>query len=218
MFSEVDKSIFPDSCEVLEIVPSQLFVYPIFKNGSTSLLKTAPDVGWKIIDQHQIPDITQPITVFLRDPRERFISGVNTFVQQSLRDRPELDTNTILFFVEQYLFLNRHYAPQFFWLINLARFSHAPLKFRHIQDVSELTPLNHRASIVPPTPEFLASIQNFPWQKLELYFSLDQLLMDRIGQQMTFDDLINSIKQTHRYLYDLIFDHTSHVYNVLPKT
>jgi len=218
MFCEINKSIFPDSCEILEIVPSQLFVYPIFTNGSSSLTELAPVAGWKTIDQQKIPDITQPITVFLRDPRERFISGVNTFVQHCLRDNNTLDTKTILFFVEKYLFLNRHYAPQFFWLINLARYSQAPLKFQHINDIGQLTPLNSRAGIVPPTQDFLASIQNFPKKKLELYFLLDQLLIDRIGQQMTFKELIDSIKTNHNYLYELIFNHTYRVSNVLPKT
>jgi hypothetical protein len=218
MFSEIDKTIFPDSCEVLEIVPSQLFVYPIFKNGSSSLFESAPSAGWKTIDQHSISLIQTPITVFLRDPRERFISGVNTFLQHCHRDHRDLDTRTILFFVEKYLFLNRHYAPQFFWLINLSRYTNAPLKFCSIDDIGKLTTRHSRARITPPTPEFLASIQNFPWKKLEVYFLLDQLLIDRIGQQLTFAELVNDIKQTHNYLYELVFDHNHMVSDVLPKT
>jgi hypothetical protein len=92
------------------------------------------------------------------------------------------------------------------------------LKFQHINDIGQLTPLNSRAGIVPPTQDFLASIQNFPKKKLELYFLLDQLLIDRIGQQMTFKELIDSIKTNHSYLYELIFNHTYRVSNVLPKT
>jgi hypothetical protein len=218
MFGEIDKAIFPNSCEVLEIVPSQLFVYPIFKNGSSSLTETAPMAGWKTIDQNHIHLIQQPITVFLRDPRERFISGVNTFLQHCHRDYQNLDTRTILFFVEKYLFLNRHYAPQFFWLINLSRYTSVPLKFCGINEVSNLTSLHSRAKIQPPTEEFLTSIKNFPWQKLELYFLLDQLLIDRIGQQMTFAELVSDIKQTHNYLYKLLFDHSHKVFDVLPKT
>jgi hypothetical protein len=218
MFGEIDKAIFPDSCEVLEIVPSQLFVYPIFKNGSSSLTEWAPKVGWKILDQNNIHSIQQPITVFLRDPRERFISGVNTFLQHCHRDYQNLDTRTILFFVEKYLFLNRHYAPQFFWLINLSRYTKVPLKFCNVNNVSSLTPLHTRASIKPPTEEFLTSIENFPWQRLELYFLLDQLLIDRIGQEISFEQLVADIKKTHRHLYDLIFNHCHNIIDVLPKT
>jgi hypothetical protein len=218
MFSEIDKTIFPDSCEVLEIVPSQLFVYPIFKNGSSSLTESVIDMGWKIITKSDIPNIQTPITVFLRDPKERFISGVNTFLQHCHRDCQGLDTKTILFFVEKYLFLNRHYAPQFFWLINLARYSQAPMQFRHMDDICQLTPLHTHAGVNPPTEEFLESIQQFPWKRLELYFFLDQLLIERIGKQMTFFELLNDIKNNHRDLYDLIFEHSNRIFDVLPKT
>ena len=218
MFSEIDKTIFPDSCEVLEIVPSQLFVYPIFKNGSSSLTESAPTFGWKTINECSISQIQSPITVFLRDPKERFISGVNTFLQHCHRDYKDLDSRTILFFVEKYLFLNRHYAPQFFWLINLARYSQAPLKFQHINDISQLTSHVTRAGVNPPTEEFLESIQNFPWNQLELYFFLDQLLIERIGTQTTFVDLVNDIKNTHHDLYELIFKKTYRIFDALPKT
>lgn len=217
MFSEIDKTIFPDSCEVLEIVPSQLYVYPIFKNGSSSLTESAPKLGWKTIDQYNIAQIQTPITVFLRDPRERFVSGVNTFLQHCHRDYHDLDTQTILFFVEKYLFLNRHYAPQFFWLINLARYSQAPLKFQHIDDISQLTPCVTRAGVTPPTQDFLQSIENFPWRQLELYFFLDQLLIERIGTQTTFVDLVEDIKTAHPDLYELIFERTCKIFDALPK-
>jgi hypothetical protein len=218
MFSEIDKTIFPDSCEVLEIIPSQLFVYPIFKNGSSSLNESVSSSGWKKLNQTEISQINSPITVFLRDPRERFISGVNTFVQHCQRDYQNLDTKTILFFVEKYLFLNRHYAPQFFWLINLARYSQAPLVFQHVDNIKQLTARTSRAEVNPPTQEFLSDIQQFPWNRLELYFFLDQLLIDRIGQQITFVDLLTEIKQTQSYLYELIFKHTYNIFDALPKT
>jgi hypothetical protein len=218
MFTEIDNIIFPDSCEVLEIVPSQLFVYPIFKNGSSSLNESAPKFGWNTIKESDISNIQTPITVFLRDPKERFISGVNTFLQHCHRDYKDLDTKTILFFVEKYLFLNRHYAPQFFWLINLARYSQAPLKFQHMNDISHLTSYIPRSSINPPTEKFLESIQNFPWSQLELYFFLDQLLIERVGTQTTFVDLVNDIKNSHYNLYNLIFERTYKIINALPKT
>lgn len=218
MFSEIDKTIFPDSCEVLEIVPSQLFVYPIFKNGSSSLTESITTMGWKTITESGIPDIKTPITVFLRDPKERFISGVNTFLQHCHRDYKDLDTRTILFFVEKYLFLNRHYAPQFFWLINLARYSQAPLKFQHMDDISQLTSHYTRAGVTTPTEEFLKSIHEFPWSQLELYFFLDQLLIEHIGKQMTFAELIAKIKHTQPSLYELIFKHSNRIFDVLSKT
>jgi hypothetical protein len=218
MFGEIDNILFPNSCEVLEIVPSQLFVYPIFKNGSSSLTMPASTFGWKTINESDISQIQSPITVFLRDPKERFISGVNTFLQHCHRDYKDLDSRTILFFVEKYLFLNRHYAPQFFWLINLARYSQAPLKFQHMNDISQITSRVFRPNIIPPTLEFLKEIETFNWSRLELYFYLDQLLVDRIGQTLTYNSLITDAQTNHKDLYDLVFKHTINIVDALPKT
>jgi hypothetical protein len=213
MFSELDNTIFPDSCEVLEIVPSQLFVYPIFKNGSSSLRTTT---NCKKIYNQDIQQIQHPITVFLRDPRERFISGVNTFVQHCIRDNPKLDTQTILYFVKHYLFLDRHYAPQFFWLINLSKFSTVPLILRDRSDISQLTNKNY-STVEKVDSKFTELLADFPWDKLELYFFLDQILIERIGQTLTFDDIIKIVQQRPD-LYNLIFKHTQDTVNVLSKT
>jgi hypothetical protein len=218
MFTELDSIIFPDSCEVIEIVPSQHYVYPIFKNGSSSLHKTQELTGWNSFFNNEITQITCPITVYLRDPRDRFISGVNTFIQHCHRDFDNLDTNTILHFVKNYLFLNRHYAPQFFWLINLARYSTAPLVLQNFVSINQIVDMNSRAGIRPPTPDLLDRLKDFPWQKFELYFFMDQLLMDRIGQTITFQQLVTEIKQQHIDLYNLIFQKSSTLINVLPKT
>lgn len=218
MFTELDSVIFPDSCEVIEIVPSQHYVYPIFKNGSSSLRQTQELTGWNSLYNNEITKITCPITVYLRDPRDRFISGVNTFIQHCHRDFNDLDTNTILHFVKTYLFLNRHYTPQLFWLINLARYSTAPLVLQNFVSIDQIVNMNNRAGIAPPTADLLDKIKDFPWQKFELYFFMDQLLMDRIGQTITFQQLITEIKQQHGNLYNLFFQKSLALINVLPKT
>jgi hypothetical protein len=218
MFSELDNIIFPDSCEVIEIVPSQHYVYPIFKNGSSSLHETQILTEWNSFFNNEITNITCPITVYLRDPRDRFVSGVNTFIQHCHRDFNNLDTDTILHFVKHYLFLNRHYTPQFFWLINLARYSTAPLILQNLDSIDQIVNINDSAGIAPPTKDLLDKIKDFPWQKLELYFLLDQLLVDRVGQTVTFQQLTTEIKQQHSDLYNLIFQKTSTLINALPKT
>ena len=217
MFSELEKIIFPDRCEILEIVPSQRYIFPIFKNGSSSLREYQPNTNWKTIVNEEIGKINGTITVFLRDPKQRFISGVNTFVQHLLRTQ-QLDVPTVLYFVKNYLFLNRHYCPQFFWLVNLARYNSNPLNFESYNGISELTPLRSRAGVSPPTEELLSILESFDWKTLELYFFLDQILLDRIGQTLTFESLINDIKVQHPELYDLIFSKAITLTNVLSKT
>jgi hypothetical protein len=218
MFSELDSTIFPDSCEVIEIVPSQHYVYPIFKNGSSSLHETQTLTGWNSFFNNEITEITCPITVYLRDPQDRFVSGVNTFVQHCHRDFDNLDTNTILHFVKNYLFLNRHYAPQFFWLINLARYSTAPLILQNLDSINQIVDMNDSAGVSPPTKDLLDQIKNCSGQRLELYMFLDQLLIDHIGQTVTFEQLITEIKQQHTDLYNLIFQKSLTLINALPKT
>lgn len=142
MLSRLDDVIYPNRCEVIEIEASQRYIYPIFKNASSSITEWARQQNYKILFNEQIKR-APTIDVVLRDPQKRFTSGVNTFVQNLLKDKPTLSTDTILYFVENYLFLNRHYAPQLSWLINLFRYTTKDTKFHIVgmDQVSNYTPL-----------------------------------------------------------------------------
>lgn len=218
MFSEVDSIIFPDSCEVIQVA-SQHFVYPIFKCGRSSLHQSMEYKGWKFLSEDEIKQITTPITVFLRNPRERFLSGVNTYLQHLAAEGNELDLHTALYFINKYLFLNRHYAPQFFWLLNLARVIgvHAPISLCDVHDISQLTSRHSRAEVEPLTDELKEKIESFDWVKLELYFYLDQILLDHIGQTTTVSNLIAHVKTNNCELYDLVFQKTLNITDALSK-
>lgn len=176
--------------------------------------------GWKFVNEKEIGSITQPITVFLRNPRDRFVSGINTFLQHLDAEGNQLDQHTVLYFVNRYLFLNRHYAPQFFWLLNLMKFSgpNTLVEFQPITEISKLTDIHSHAEVEPITPELAQKIQTFDWNKLELYFYLDQILLDHIGQTINLQDLIKYIQTNHAKLYELVFQKTLNIINVLPKT
>jgi hypothetical protein len=220
VFSELDNIIFPDGCEVIEIVPSQHYVYPIFKCGRSSLTESMQEKGWKFVAEKDIGSITQPITVFLRNPRDRFVSGVNTFLQHLDAEGNMLDQHTILYFVNRYLFLNRHYAPQFFWLLNLVRFSgpNTLIKFQDITEISKLTNVHSHADVEPITLELKERLQTFDWNKLELYFYLDQILLDHLDRTVNLQELIRHIQTDHSKLYELVFQKTLNIIDVLPKT
>ena len=217
MFSELDNIIFPDSCEVIKVT-SQHYVFPIFKCGRSSLTESMQDKGWTFVPELHIKDISDPITVFLRDPRERFISGVNTFVQHLQGN--DLDTHTVLYFVNRYLFLNRHYTPQFFWLVNLLRYAgpNVRVTLKPMSDIDLLTDRHSYADVEPITTELLAKIHSFNWSKLELYFYLDQILLNHMNQTVKIIDLLEHIKTHHAELYDLTFKRAQDIVNVLPKT
>ena len=217
MFSELDNIIFPDSCEVIKVT-SQHYVFPIFKCGRSSLTESMVDKGWTFVPESDIKNISHPITVFLRDPKERFVSGVNTFLQHLQGEN--LDPHTVLYFVNRYMFLNRHYAPQFFWLLNLFRHAGptALVTFRNMSDISQLTKIHSHADVEPITPDLLARIDSFNWSKLELYHYLDQILLDHIDKTIKIQDIITHVKTDHANLYKLVFAKTIELANVLPTT
>lgn len=176
--------------------------------------------GWTFVHQENICKISKPITVFLRNPRDRFISGVNTFLQHLSTKEVNIDQHTALYFINQYLFLNRHYAPQFFWLLNLSRFVgiHHEILLCDIKDISKLTNLHDDAEVLPVTSDLVKVIKSYDWQKLELYLYLDQILLNHIGQTVTVSYLLNYLKIYHDELYNLVFSKTFNIINVLSKT
>ena len=199
MLSRLDDIIFPNRCEVLEIVPSQRYIYPIFKNGTTSLTEYAKEQNYKILVNNQI-DRASVIDVILRAPLDRFISGVNTFVYNTKQDNPNLDLDTIIYFAENYLFLNRHYCPQISWLVNLAKYSDAKLNFCSMDNLSNYTPLT-----ISPIEEKILDATTI--ERLtnnvhnELYLRLDNCLLDLLGQQLTFTEVLAYIKNKDPYAY-----------------
>ena len=132
MLSQLDNIIFPDRCDVLEIVPSQRYVYPIYKNGSSSLYNS----GFRLLEHDELTQI-EVVDIYVRDPYERFVTGVNSF----LKYNQNLDRNTCLHFISNFLFLNRHFCPQFYWLVNLQRFTDAKIRINPIESISEITNL-----------------------------------------------------------------------------
>ena len=184
MLSRLDDIIYPNRCEVIEIEPSQRYIYPIFKNASSSINEWAKQQQYKILFNDQLKRI-DVIDVILRNPEERFISGVNTFVWNLKRDQPSLDQETVLYFVENYLFLNRHYAPQLAWLLNLFRYiDGTKINLVSIDSVKEYTPLN----IKPEEDKILSDeiVTRLNGNKFnEMYLRMDTRLLDLVGNTWT---------------------------------
>jgi hypothetical protein len=204
MLSRIDEIIYPNRCEVIEFTDPQRFVYPIFKNGSSSITEYAQYQNYKILFNEQIK---KPITieVILRDPMSRFISGINTFVSNIKRDNPNLDIDTIIYFAENYLFLNRHYAPQLSWLLNLNKYLHknARLRLYDMTALSSFTPLT-----VNPTEDNLLNTQVVERLKTnihnEMYIRLDSLLLQLVGCEMSFIDIMAYLHKQDPIAYSKI--------------
>ena len=208
MLSHLDSIIFPDRCEVIEVIPTQRYVYPIYKNGQSSLMIATKQNNWNIFLNEKIKKINS-IDVFVRDPIERLASGISSFIQATVRDHPDLDVDTAFWFAKRYKFLNTHYLPQFHWVANLSQYLNptAKIRFRNFQNFGNITSFQDRALVIPPTQEFVTKLLTND-TALELWLYLDQLLLELAGQQLTWQEVIDHYKVN----YPDVIAH------VLPKT
>jgi len=212
MLSHLDRILFPDRCEVIEVIPLQRYVYPIFKNGSSSLSITAKKNNWRIKINDQIKKINN-IDIIIRNPQERLISGINTFIQHTLRDNPTLDKTTVEWFTQNYLYLNRHYCSQFLWLVNLAKYLDvdAKLNFLSMSDIGTITPLNTQPVNVPADDKLIIAISQI--KNNEMYQRIDTVIFDCIGQSMTFTQLLQHIKTTDLAAYTYVIEYAQQILN-----
>ena len=188
MLSYLDPVLFPDECEILEVSPNR-YVYSIFKNGSSSLSNS----NFRKLRLSEIVQLTN-VEVFIRDPFDRYVSGVQTF----LRFHPEFQRETTIKLIHEYLFLNRHFNLQFHWLVNLARYTNATITIRPIEELNTATDLTwHQLS---RNESLVAEFsQN---ARLHYYLQLDKVLRhDLLGKTVEFKDIIKHIFDYYPDLY-----------------
>jgi len=201
MLSQLDNIIFPDRCDVLEIVPSQRYVYPIYKNGSSSLYNS----GFRLLENDELKNI-HIVDIYVRNPYDRFVTGVNTFLQHN----KNLDSATVLYFINNYLFLNRHFCPQFHWLINLQRFTNAKIRINSIDTLSDITPLKFNQSQDPLLDEVLGT------EKLHFYLSIDKVLTeDLLRKTVPFKLIVKTIQHRYPEVYTEVGQRSIDLCNVL---
>lgn len=195
MLGAIAQELFPNECRVLEVVPDTQYVYPIFKNGSTSLAKT----GYPTVPHKHLASI-ENIEVYVRNPHERFISGVQTYLSKL---GPEIDKDTALFFVEKYLYLNRHFCPQLFWLINLQRFTNATITINPLDQLGEITSFKeHQSQRDQKLVDFFEQKS-----KIRFYNEVDEVLtINLLGKTVEFAEIISVLKQNYNELYCDLFD------------
>ena len=193
MLNRLADMLYPNKCEIINIKNS--YVYPIYKNGSSSIRAYTKLHSCKILINNQIAKIND-IDVVLREPTSRFISGINKFVWNLKRENPYLDTKTILYFAENYLFLNRHYVPQISWLLHLSKYlnPNARLLIHNMSHISKLV----ETHIKPDSGEMV--LADVDIERLQgnihntIFLKLDQLLLELVGQKITFNEILSYIK------------------------
>lgn len=208
MLDHQGKLLFPDDVEVLEISPQRRYVYLIYKNGSSSLRKSS----FRAITTQELKHL-ENIEIFVRDPHDRFISGVQTFIRKL---GSGYDKNTVLQLIAQNLYLNRHFCPQLYWILNLARFTSATLTIRPISELSSLTQyVENQSGVDSEVADFFIKNNS----KIQFYNEMDEVLtVNLIGKTVTVQEILLTLKENYLELYHDIFKTAIDILNVLSKT
>jgi hypothetical protein len=203
MLSYIDPILFPDDILVIELTPGR-YVYPIYKNGSSGLFEKSIT----ILSPDAIRNLTH-IEVFVRDPFERYISGVQTY----LRYNSHLDRETTLILIEEFLFLNSHFTLQFHWLVNLQRFvDDIQMTFKSVSELDNDLGETWNTLI---RDELL--IKRFEDNdKLHFYLQLDKILYeDFMGKTTTFRAIMVHIHKFYPVLYEEVIERSQNLCAVL---
>jgi hypothetical protein len=211
MLSHLDRRLFPDRCEVIEVIPSQRYVYAIFKNGHSSLSSYQIVNKPRIFVNQQIKKI-KSIDVIIRNPYDRLISGINTYVQHTIKENPRLDLATVEWFAQNYLYLDRHYCSQFSWLLNLARYTNidTTLNFLPMDAISQITGRNDKPiGVARVSDELVKKLSQLT--NNEMYQRIDTVIFESIGQSITFNEVLQKIKTVDSLAYDYVIGYAQQI-------
>jgi hypothetical protein len=133
-------------CEVIKF-SKELNIYPIFKNGRSSLTLHAERNNIPIIKNKEI-SVLSDITVYIRDPMNRFVSGVHTFFYQNQlkinkSNLKKIDNNKII---------DRHFVSQSFWLFHLYKFYRGDVIIKDVKEVYDIVELREGPWTNNPLP------------------------------------------------------------------
>ena len=198
MRTALDTELFPELCEVVEMPLHNQWVYLIQKNGSSSLRIQQSRDNLAVFTNDKISSLDY-VDVYVRNPRARYVSGINTYLQHLQRDHPELDYSTAFWFARRYKFLNTHYLPQFYWIANISRYlrKDTKIRLRNFKDFGQITDLNLKPkAVTSPTKQFVEMLfKDDP--NIEFWLYLDQILLDLVGQELTWPQLIEYYQHKH---------------------
>ena len=160
------------NCEAIRVEPYGFVTYPIYKNGRTSLWEYATDNNCKTFINEELKTLDH-IIVYLRNPLERFISGVHTYLEFENLGSQE---DTILKQIEEMTICDRHFVPQFIWLIHLSKYFKGTVRIDSVSELYQAIP--NRGS--PPIPE----ITNKRKQKIKKinsknYTDIDEKIIEK---------------------------------------
>jgi hypothetical protein len=162
---------------ILELL-SNKHVLSIKKNGSSSIEAYAKSNKIKWLFNEQIEKI-EHITIFIRKPRERFISGVHSFIEFEKRKNATLHYDTMLYGIEYLQVRNEHFIPQFFSLVELNRYFRGSVDIKDVAELYSWIPNKNKPAIADITPLQQKKIFDIKYPDLKYDELLYQLYLDK---------------------------------------
>ena len=172
-------------------------IYPIFKNGRTSLYHYGLKKQAKTFINEQLKNLKH-IHVFLREPEERFISGVNTYIEFENLGSQE---DTTLKQIEEMKICDRHFIPQYFWLMHLSKYFKGSVRLATIEEL-RLT-ISTRDEPVKPNGNEIPHVTKKRKEKIKKinfknYIDVDKKIIKKyINKTVVLENLI---KEFHNVL------------------
>ena len=136
MLTQWNKILNTD-CTVIKL--QEQYIYPIFKNGSTKMFlrKRGKYIG-KIYDNTDVllnDEIGQvkELLVILRDPEDRFITGVN-----KVAELENITIEDVMHRIKYCELIDRHFMPQFIWLLHLSKYFKGTVRIRPMSELDNI--------------------------------------------------------------------------------
>ena len=155
-------------CVVVDIGPHT--VYPIFRVGHTSLMASANNT----YTNKQIAECKH-IDILIRDPGERFVSGLNQYSRDN-----NLEVEETWDLVEQGRLVNRHFAPQYMWLFHLYKFYKGAVTLKPFSHIKKITNMHEKKDKRKKVSVAL----------LKTFVEVDYKLMEHYNETTQLGDLI----------------------------
>jgi len=169
---------------MLEVYPIKgKNIYPIFKNGRSSVLAFSKTNNIRPLINTQINRV-ETVTVYLRDPKERFTAGVHSFIEFERR-KAVVDYDTALHFIGSHGVTNEHFEPQFNWIERLATHFGGKLELLSVSDLLQHIDNRDRPAIPEITEE-----QKDKINKMQPSHTVDELLMEFMGSVLPIKSII----------------------------
>ena len=167
MLTQWNKLLNTD-CTVVDIGPHT--VYPIFRVGHTSLMASANNT----YTNKQIAECKH-IDILIRDPGERFVSGLNQYSRDN-----NLEVEETWDLVEQGRLVDRHFAPQYMWLLHLYKFYKGAVTLKPFSHIKKITNMHEKKDKRKKVSVAL----------LKTFVEVDYKLMEHYNETTQLGDLI----------------------------